>query len=298
MSTALPPLTAIRVFEAVARHLSFTRAAGELGMTQAAVSYQIKLLEERFGGPLFLRKPRQIELSVAGQRLAPAITDAFALIGEAYAAARGGIEGVLTVCAKVSFATSWLARHIGAFQLAHPALAVRIEATDRAIDFTREETDLAIFFGTGDWPGLQAHRLLAGDYTPMLSRGLVARLGPHYTPADLLRLPLLDPGDHWWREWFEAAGVSYEMPKLVYNLSSQAVINAAAKAGQGVAILSTALYDDDLAEGRLIQPFELVLESERSFYLVYPEARRNQPKIRAFRDWILAELAGGQPISA
>ncbi|MDT3377994.1 LysR substrate-binding domain-containing protein [Labrys portucalensis] len=291
MSTLLPPLAAIRVFEAVARHLSFTRAAAELGMTQAAVSYQIKLLEERFGGPLFLRKPRQIELSAAGQRLAPAITDAFALMAEAYAAARGGVEGVLTVCAKVSFATSWLARHIGAFQLAHPTLAVRIEATDRAIDFTREETDVAIFFGTGDWPGLQAHRLLPGDYTPMLSRNLVARLGPHYTPADLLRIPLLDPGDYWWREWFEAAGVSYEMPKLVYNLSSQAVINAAAKAGQGAAILSTALYDDDLAEGRLIQPFELVLPSDRAFYLVYPEMRRNQPKIRTFRDWILAELA-------
>ncbi|MGN8117248.1 LysR substrate-binding domain-containing protein [Labrys sp. 22185] len=291
MSTVLPPLAAIRVFEAVARHLSFTRAAAELGMTQAAVSYQIKLLEERFGGPLFLRKPRQIELSAAGQRLAPAITDAFALMAEAYAAARGGVEGVLTVCAKVSFATSWLARHIGAFQLAHPTLAVRIEATDRAIDFTREETDVAIFFGTGDWPGLQAHRLLPGDYTPMLSRNLVARLGPHYTPADLLRIPLLDPGDYWWREWFEAAGVSYEMPKLVYNLSSQAVINAAAKAGQGAAILSTALYDDDLAEGRLIQPFELVLPSDRAFYLVYPEMRRNQPKIRTFRDWILAELA-------
>jgi len=291
VSTLLPPLAAIRVFEAVARHLSFTRAAAELGMTQAAVSYQIKLLEERFGGPLFLRKPRQIELSAAGQRLAPAITDAFALMAEAYAAARGGVEGVLTVCAKVSFATSWLARHIGAFQLAHPTLAVRIEATDRAIDFTREETDVAIFFGTGDWPGLQAHRLLPGDYTPMLSRNLVARLGPHYTPADLLRIPLLDPGDYWWREWFEAAGVSYEMPKLVYNLSSQAVINAAAKAGQGAAILSTALYDDDLAEGRLIQPFELVLPSDRAFYLVYPEMRRNQPKIRTFRDWILAELA-------
>ncbi|MBP0581777.1 LysR family transcriptional regulator [Labrys sp. LIt4] len=293
MSTALPPLAAIRVFEAVARHLSFTRAAAELGMTQAAVSYQIKLLEERFGGPLFLRKPRQIELSAAGQRLAPAITDAFALMAEAYAAARGGIEGVLTVCAKVSFATSWLARHIGAFQLAHPALAVRIDATDRAIDFTREETDLAIFFGTGDWPGLQAHRLLAGDYTPMLSRDLVARLGPHYTPADLLRIPLLDPGDYWWREWFKAAGVNYEMPKLVYNLSSQAVINAAAKAGQGAAILSTALYDDDLAAGRLIQPFDLVMPSDRAFHLVYPETRRNQPKIRAFRDWILAELASG-----
>lgn len=292
MSTVLPPLAAIRVFEAVARHLSFTRAAAELGMTQAAVSYQIKLLEERFGGPLFLRKPRQIELSAAGQRLAPAITDAFALMTEAYAAARGGIEGVLTVCARVSFATSWLARHIGAFQLAHPALAVRIEATDRAIDFTREETDIAVFFGTGDWPGLQAHHLLHADFTPMLNRDLAARLGPACIPADLLKLPILDPGDRWWGEWFRAAGASYEMPANAYNLSTQAMISVAAKAGQGVAILSTALYDDDLAEGRLIQPFDLVLPSDRAFYLVYPQTRRNQPKIRAFRDWILAEMAG------
>ncbi|WP_245315036.1 LysR substrate-binding domain-containing protein, partial [Labrys sp. WJW] len=140
--------------------------------------------------------------------------------------------------------------------------------------------------------GLQAHHLLHADFTPMLNRDLAARLGPACIPADLLKLPILDPGDRWWGEWFRAAGASYEMPANAYNLSTQAMISVAAKAGQGVAILSTALYDDDLAEGRLIQPFDLVLPSDRAFYLVYPQTRRNQPKIRAFRDWILAELAG------
>ncbi|RVA21731.1 LysR family transcriptional regulator, partial [Mesorhizobium sp. M7A.F.Ca.CA.004.11.2.1] len=193
----LPPLQAIRVFEAVARHLSFTKAASELAMTQAAVSYQIKVLEERVGAPLFLRRPRQIALTEAGQRLAPAVSEAFAILGQAYAAARGGADGLLCVTTVLTFASNWLAHRLGSFQIAHPALAVRLETSSRLTDFAREDTDIAIRSGGGKWPGLEAHKLLDADFTPMLSPKLAATIGGVREPADLLRLPILDPGDIW-----------------------------------------------------------------------------------------------------
>lgn len=325
MTLPLPPLTAIRVFEAVARQQSFTRAAAELGMTQAAVSYQIKLLEERFGAPLFLRRPRQVELTEAGERLAPSVSEAFSLLAQAYASARGDVEGVLTVSASITFATTWLARHVGAFQIRYPSLAVRIEAVNKAIDFARSEIDLAIRHGDGNWPGLCSHRLLPDHYAPMLSPKLMASAGGVKQPADLLDLPLLDPSDYWWDDWFALFGLTRPTPGALPGqlrtpsaitrgqirpsdvrrgpveipcIGSQAFVGTAALDGQGVAILSRALWAQELAEGRLIQPFDEVA-GDQSFYLVYPETRRNLPKIRAFRDWISEEVTrttcpGGQ----
>ncbi|MBZ9762585.1 transcriptional regulator GcvA [Mesorhizobium sp. CA8] len=289
----LPPLQAIRVFEAVARHLSFTKAAQELGMTQAAASYQIKLLEERIGAPLFLRRPRQIELTEPGQRLAPAVSEAFSILGQAYAAARGGADGLLCVTTVLTFASNWLAQHLGSFQLAHPAIAVRLDTSSRLTDFAREDVDLAIRSGGGKWPGLEAHKLLDADFTPMLSPKLAASIGGVKEPADLLRLPILDPGDIWWSQWFEAAGVTgHDLAKRPgSSMGAQAYEANAAMAGHGVAILTRALFKNELADGRLIQPFDLVGDDGHAYWLVYPTARRNVPKIRAFRDWILAEIA-------
>lgn len=289
----LPPLQAIRVFEAVARHLSFTKAAQELGMTQAAASYQIKLLEERIGAPLFLRRPKQIELTEPGQRLAPAVSEAFAILGQAYAAARGGADGLLCVTTVLTFASNWLAQHLGAFQIAHPALAVRLDTSSRLTDFAREDVDLAIRSGGGKWPGLEAHKLLDADFTPMLSPKLAASIGGVKEPADLLRLPILDPGDIWWTQWFEAAGVTgHDLAKRPgSSMGAQAYEANAAMAGHGVAILTRALFKNEIADGRLIQPFDLVGDDGHAYWLVYPTARRNVPKIRAFRDWILAEIA-------
>ncbi|TPI31214.1 transcriptional regulator GcvA [Mesorhizobium sp. B3-1-9] len=289
----LPPLQAIRVFEAVARHLSFTKAAQELGMTQAAASYQIKLLEERIGAPLFLRRPRQIELTEPGQRLAPAVSEAFAILGQAYAAARGGADGLLCVTTVLTFASNWLAQHLGSFQLAHPALAVRLDTSSRLTDFAREDVDLAIRSGGGKWPGLEAHKLLDADFTPMLSPKLAASIGGVNEPADLLRLPILDPGDVWWAQWFEAAGVTgHDLAKRPgSSMGAQAYEANAAMAGHGVAILTRALFKNEIADGRLVRPFDLVGDDGHAYWLVYPTARRNVPKIRAFRDWILAEIA-------
>lgn len=293
MALQLPPLAAIRVFEATARHLSFTKAASELGMTQAAVSYQIKLLEERVGAPLFLRRPRQVVLTDAGRRLAPKVTEAFALLSEAWSGARSGAEGVLHISSLLTFASTWLAQHLGSFQVAHPTLAVRVDTSNRLVDFAREEVDVAIRSGRGDWPGLEAHWLFSADFTPMLSPALSASIGGVEEPADLLKLPILDADDPWWREWFSRAGIPPQEIRMKpgTSMGAQAYDANAAMAGQGVAILTGALFKVELAEGRLIKPFDIVGNDGHAYWLVYPAARRNVPKIRAFREWLLAEVA-------
>ena len=293
----LPPLSAIRCFEAAARHLSFTRAAEELGMTQAAVSYQIKLLEERFG-PLFLRKARGVALTEAGRSLAPAVTDAFATLRAAFEDVAQTAEGVLVVSAVNTFASNWLVPRLGAFQMAHPAIAVRLDVNGRLVDFTREEVDVGIRSGEGPWPGLAAHRLKPVDYTPVLSPRLLERSGPLGSPADLLKLPLVDPQDPWWADWFAAVGVG-AADRLLAELSrrpdirvgTQPLAASVALSGQGVAIVSPGFFREEIASGRLVQPFPLVHTSGASYWLVYPDARRRSAKIRAFRDWLLAAVA-------
>src|SRR5688572_16078162 len=203
---SLPPLAAIRVFEAAARHLSFTRAANELGMTQAAVSYQIKVLEERVGGPLFLRRPRDVVLTEAGQRLAPEVSRAFDVLRDAFGDLAEREQGTLIVNTMHTFAAQWLAPRLGTFQLLHPQMAVRLETTQRLVDFAQEEVDVVIRAGKGKWPGLVTHRLLDVRFTPMLSPKLAASVGGIREPADLLKLPLLDPTDIWWVDWLNEYG--------------------------------------------------------------------------------------------
>lgn len=293
MATPLPPLSAIRVFEATARHLSFTRAAEELGMTQAAVSYQIKLLEERLGAPLFLRRPRGIVLTEAGQRLAPRTSEAFDILRDAYGRFSEAEPATLIVNTMHTFASQWLAPRLGTFQLAHPEIAVRLETTSRVVDFAREEVDVVVRAGKGQWPGLVAHELLAVRFTPMLSPRLAASVGGIREPKDILKLTLVDPRDPWWISWFNANGLPLEALERQESpsLSMQALDAEVAMAGLGVALLTPAYYRRELAEGKLIQPFEQVLDEGNSYWLAYPESRRNVPKIRAFRDWIVAEAA-------
>jgi LysR family glycine cleavage system transcriptional activator len=288
----LPPLAAVRAFEAAARLGSFTKAAAELGMTQAAVSYQVKLLEDRLGAPLFLRLPKRVALSEAGKRLATPVSEAFQRLEAAFAAMRETNEGVLSVTAIMSFANNWLVPRLGTFQLAHPDIAVRLDTSQHLVDFSREEVDVGIRGGRGSWPGLKAHLLMPTEFTPLCSPALLARAGKLDSPADLLRLPLLDWRDEWWRQWFALAGIAdpKPAPHPTIELESQVLLGQAAMAGQGVAILTPAYFAADIAAGRLVQPFDLVGRSESSFWLVYPQERQSSPKIRAFRDWILKEV--------
>lgn len=291
MST-LPPLTAIRAFEAVARHLSFTRAATELGMTQAAVSYQIKILEERVGTPLFLRKPRQIALTEAGTRLAPEVSEAFDKLRTAFASSRDKIDGMLSISCVPTFASHWLAANIGLFQLANPDIAVRVESSGHLVDFGAEEFDMGIRATTRMQEGLTSHLLLRAEFAPMLHPRLIAEYHVE-KPEDLLRVPQITPDDPWLCKWLELAGVPAPViPDRPFSrLGSQNLEAAAAAVGRGVAMLTPAFYADDIAAGRLARPFEQVGWDGHGYYLVYPESRRNTLKIKAFRDWIIEATA-------
>lgn len=292
MTSHLPPLAALRAFEAAARHQSFTSAGEELGMTQAAVSYQIKVLEDRLGAPLFFRRPRQVTLTETGQRLAPEISRAFAIVADAFTEARGVVEGTLTISTMQTFAAHWLVQRLGAFQLQNPSLAVRLDPSSELVDFSRDPVDVAIRSGDGNWPGLISHLIMKADFTPMLSPQLAESHGGVNAPEDLLNLPLLDPSDPWWPKWFAAAGIDAKgkLSSLRGSYYTVQTLEAgAAMAGTGVAILTPAFYKAELASGRLMKPFDLVAEDGRGYWLVYPESRGNSPKIRKFRDWILAE---------
>jgi LysR family glycine cleavage system transcriptional activator len=291
MTTALPPLAAIRVFEAAARLMSFTRAAQELGMTQAAVSYQIKLLEERLGAQLFLRRPRELVLTEAGERLAPRTSEAFDILRDTYGRFVEPGQETININTMQTFAAQWLAPRLGTFQLRHPNIAVRLETTSRVIDFAREEVDVVVRAGHGKWPGLVATKLIDVRFSPMLSPKLAASVGGIHEHADILKLPLLDPKDPWWLSWFHRHDLPLaELEKQTApSLGMQALDASAAMADLGVALLTPAYYRRELAEGRLIQPFEEVFEEGSGYWLAYPESRRNVPKIKAFRDWIVAE---------
>ncbi len=291
MTDYLPPLSAIRVFEATARLMSFTRAAAELGMTQAAVSYQIKLLEERLGTPLFLRRPRALVLTEAGQWLAPRTSDAFALLREAYSRFAEREQQTLVVNTMHTFAAQWLAPRLGVYQLAHPKTAVQLETTQRLVDFSREEVDVAIRSGKGVWPGLLATRLIDVRYTLMVSPALLARVGGMSTPAEMFKVDLLDPQDPWWIEWFRA--FEQPMSKLDMTLAPiglQTITASAAVAGRGGALLVPEFFEQEIADGRLVAPFDRVIDTGDAYWLVFPDSRRNVPKIKAFRDWMVGEI--------
>lgn len=286
------PLNALRVFEAAARHASFTRAGDELGMTQTAVSYQIKLLEETLGETLFLRQPRQVMLSEAGERLAPKVAEGLTKLAEAVADLRGAAEQKLHIHSTPTFATQWLSRTLGDFQLKHPTIAVRLSTSQELIDFAREEADVSIRWGKGDWPGLTCHRVMRMDFAPMLSPALAETIGGIREPADLLKLPIISPLDIWWRTWFSAAGIDDPgLERFPPNeLGVQTIDAQVAMAGQGVAILNPGHFRAEVAAGQLYQPFELTCNDGRDYWLAYPENRRNILKIRAFRHWILATM--------
>ena len=288
----LPPLSAVRVFEAAARHQSFTQAAAELGMTQAAVSYQIKLLEQRLGVPLFLRAKRRVQLSEPGRRAASLVSAGLDQIADAFSGLLADNDGVLTVSTTQTFASEWLAPRVGAFQLARPQLAVRLNSENNIIDFAQAEVDVGIRI-CGDpsiWPGLRSHFLFRLHGTPLCSPDFRDRHEIR-TPADLLRVPRITPDDYWWDLWFNAVGVpAPEKQTGGIRLDAQAMEGNAAMAGAGVAILTPVFWRGAVANGALVQLFPEVNIEPRSYWLVYPDYKRLQPKIVAFRDWLLSEV--------
>lgn len=289
----LPPLAAIRVFEAAARLLHFTRAAEELGMTQAAVSYQIKLIEERVGAALFRRTGRGVALTPIGERIAPLVTGAFDTLGDAFRLVRQEAEEVLTVSSSSTFATNWLSARLGAFQLTRPGLAVRLQVDDRIVDLERGDADVAIRTTRVPPSDFAAHFLLRAACVPFASPAFLTRQPRAESPAALLALPRLSPQDSWWQTWSDAVGG----PSLDgsgtrgVRLDSQVLEGNAAVAGHGLAILNPALWRGPERAGLLMRAWDEVAFDGDSYWLVYPQARRNAPKVRAFRDWLLTEIA-------
>ncbi|HMG48885.1 MAG TPA: LysR substrate-binding domain-containing protein [Allosphingosinicella sp.] len=286
----LPPLSAVRVFEAAARRENFTQAAVELGMTQAAVSYQIRLLEERLGVPLFARIKGRVSLTDAGRRIAPLVAAAFETLEDAFSGLVADDQALLSVSTAQTLATAWLAPRLGAFQVRHPDLAVRLSSDNRLVDFSTGEFHAAIRVGRGDWPGLRCHFLFRLNFSPICSPEFAQRHRLE-RPGQLLDVPRLSPGDDWWRDWLADAGVEVgdRGAGAGLVLDNQMMEANAAFAGAGVAMMTPMFWRGELASGRLVQPFPRIHVTDRSHWLIYPEGRRNQPKIAAFRDWILAE---------
>jgi len=295
----LPPLAAIRAFEAAARHESFTAAAAELGLTQAAVSYQVKALEERLGAPLFLRERGRARLTPLGLRLLPTLSQAFDSIEAAFASHREEDETLLTVTTTHTFANTWLAWRLGAFQMEHPDLAVRMTTSNELCDLRAGDADIAIRAGTGGWEGLEHHRLFESSFTPMASPQCLAeaerKLGRKLEPADLPDQNRIGPSDDWWQQWFADNGVPADesvFRKAGIRLDNQANEGHAAMGGQGFALLTPLLWKGDVAAGRLAVPFpDRVSNRGWAYWLLYPSDRRLTPKVKRFKEWMLAEMA-------
>ncbi len=289
----LPPLSAVRVFESAARHQNFTAAAAELGMTQAAVSYQIRLLEERLGVQLFARSKGRVTLTDGGRRAAPLVSAGFDNIADAFDGILADDSMVLAISTTQTFAANWLAPRLGTFQIRRPDLAVRLHTDNRVIDFAREEIDVGIRSTSGapDWPGLRAHFLFRQHSMPLCSPEFAARHKIE-RPADLLDLPRLTPDDSWWAAWFRMAGVAVPeaQPAGGIRFDTQAMEGNAAAAGAGVAMLTPIFWRSELASGRLVKLFDLLSLEGPPYWLVYPEYKRMQPKIAAFREWMMEAM--------
>jgi LysR family transcriptional regulator, glycine cleavage system transcriptional activator len=286
------PLNALRVFEAVARCGSFTKAGEELGMTQTAVSYQVKLLEEHVGELLFLRQARRAVLSPTGERMLPKVSEALGLMADAVADARQQAGGILEIRSTPTFASHWLARHIGAFQLQHPGLAVRILRIEKPVDFHADNADVVIWRGERPPADVEAHQLFRLRYAPMLSRKLAETIGGVTTPADLLKLPLIGGSSKWWGTWFQSNGIDTPLPGTT-TIDADGALDlegSAAIAGHGVALLSPFLHREELEAGRLMMPFDVFKKDDLSYWLIYPKSRRQSVKVQTFRQWLRETL--------
>jgi len=289
---SLPPLPAIRVFEAVARHLSFTKAAAELGVTQAAVSYQIKLLEDRIGTALFRRLTRKLALTEAGQRLAQQVSDALAGLADAFSTVRTGENSVLRIKAMYSFATNWLVPRLGRFTQAYPLYSVRLETSAGTTNSAADEIDVEIGSDHAPRPGPILEKLMPICLTPMVSPSLLASIGGAERPLDLLKMTLLREDDSAWEKWFALTG--HRVPPGIargLQLDTRQIMGRAAIEGQGVALLVPEFFTDEIAAGRLVQPFAQLLSTRVHYCLAYAKSRQHLPKVQAFRRWILGELA-------
>jgi LysR family glycine cleavage system transcriptional activator len=291
MLPRLPSLNGLRAFECAARHLSFTRAAEELNVTQTAISHQIRRLEDELGVRLFLRSKDGLTLTEEGNAYFPGVRSAFLeLRHSTERLLESNDHSVLTISTLVSVASKWLLPRLPSFREAHPEIDVRISAMTRLVDFRKVGVDAAIRYGNGDWPGLRADWLMSDEIFPVCSPRLLTGDKPLKAPADLAHHPLLQVSGltaNDWNDWLHAAGLpplTAKGPRLTFDLAMMAVQTAID--GQGVCIGRSTYVDDDLRAGRLVAPFDLRLKSSSGFYFVTPRENAESKKIVAFRQWL------------
>ncbi|MFL7903624.1 transcriptional regulator GcvA [Azospirillum argentinense] len=293
MARRLPPLNALRAFESAARHLSFTKAAEELHVTQAAVSHQIKGLEEWLGMPLFRRMNRALILTETGQSYLPPVRDALDTLSHATERLfRMDGSGALTISTMPSFAAKWLVMRLGRFQARHPELEVRLHTTPQLVDFAQQDVDIGIRFGAGNWPGLRCERLMTEDIYPVCSPSLLDGPRPLCCPEDLRHHTLLHD-DYFitWGTWGEAAGIAGLDHARGPRFDDSALLLQVAAEGGGVALARGVLVADDVAAGRLVRLFDIHLPGNYAYYVAAPPHYFSRPKVKAFRDWLFEEAA-------
>jgi LysR family glycine cleavage system transcriptional activator len=289
----LPPLGALRAFEVAARHLSFTRAAAELHVTQTAISHQIKQLELHLGVPLFRREPRRLALTADGHAWARELRDVFARLHDANRRLRAhrGARPVVAVSVIPSFGASWLVPRLGRFLARHPGVDVRISPADHLVDFAAEPIDVGIRYGGGIYPGLVVDKLADDALVVVCTPALKKRLS---RPNDLARHVLLHDDDAGaWRRWLTARKVRGVDATRGTILTDSAMLVAAAVQGQGVALARRSLALEDLALGRLVLAFPYLrpLPTGKAYYLAAPRENYARPDVAAFREWLLEEAA-------
>ncbi len=294
MSDRLPPLTALRAFDAAARHMSFAKAADELNVTPAALSFQIKSLEEHLGHPLFRRLNRAVELTEAGRTLAPGTADGFAALQAAWQATRRlQDETSLTVTAGPALTAKWLAPRLYEFARANPGIDLKFSATLRNMDLERDDVDVAIRFGYGPDEGLYSVPVRREWLTPVMTPELAEQFP---TPEALREAPLIhDDSINFlkprcdWPAWFRAIGLDFTPTHGAHFSNADHAIDAAV-AGVGVVLGRRAMILKDLTEGRLVAPFKVALETAGRFRFLCLQGAETRPQIAAFRDWFISEI--------
>ena len=298
----MPPLNALRAFEAAARHLSFKKAADELNVTPAALSHQIRGLEDFLQTKLFHRRTRRVELAEAGRLIQPEVSEGFESLQRAVRRlVHSHDDNVIVVTAGPAFSAKWLAPRLYRFVAAHPEIDLRIAANLALTEFRGDGIDAAIRFGSGDYPGLFSELLFEDVMLPMCSPSLLQGASPIRTPADLRHATLIHdeslvhiaPEAPDWRSWLQLAGVDgVDAGRgLRFNLADHAI--DAAVEGAGVVLARKVLAQRDLDSGRLVAPFGMEMNVKRAFYFVCPKGHENRDNIRLFRQWLASEVAAG-----
>lgn len=293
MPPRIPPMQALRAFEAAARTGSLTKAADSLSLTHGAISHQIKALEATVGVPLVERAGRGIRVTADGERLATRLRAALGDIADALReAGERSHPQRLRVSVTPSFAARWLLPRLGRFLARQTDIDLDVRSSTALVDFRRDDADVAIRYGHGTWDGVHAEHLMGDAFFPVASPRLFSR--PPRVPADLARYPLLRSDDEWWKPWFDAVGLDWPEPARGPIFDDSALMLQAAVEGQGVALARASLLGNDVRNGLLMRLFDIDVPAPRRYYLVYPPRLARSPKLAAFRAWLEDEIAADE----